>query len=827
MNKHIIYILIFLFTETIGFSQINIGGKPISFSEKNLKKEISQINLQKQNNEKLLKLANKNKTKEHPWKFGKNINVSINLKNQATIDNLPNGKLYKLSIKSEGAKSLNLRFSNFHIPKNASLYIYNEDKNDILGGFTSANNKDNKIFATSILKGDKIILEYYEENNSEFKGTLIIDRVTHAFRNPFNFTKSFGSSGECNINVACDDGTWQNEIKSVCMLLTGGSAFCSGALVNNTLEDGTPYILTANHCYKDPSDMVFMFNWESTTCNNPTISPSHNDLSGAELIARNSASDFCLLKIDNAPPFSYNVYYSGWDKTDNASASSVGIHHPHGDIKKISYDNDASISDQYMGNQGIDNSHWQVTWDAGTTEGGSSGSPLFNENHQIIGQLHGGDAACSNLEGSDWYGKFSYSWDYEDIPEARLKDWLNPTNSSINTLSGFDPNIPVADNDAQLTYINSPENSYFELSEIIPSFQIRNRGNNNLTSLKITYEIDNKNPISKNWIGNLATGETDNIIFDKINLKSGKYFLKVYVEKPNNLEDGYTFNDTLQKEFIIYEPIFKDDFENNNSWYLIGEFEINKPEGLGGEVAYADPTFATSGENVLGTDLTGLGQHKGDYEPNIDETEFAQSPVIDCRNYKNTLLTFNRWLGTDKSAYDAVSIKIKNNDINWQTLWDNRNKRISDNEWKKQTFDISEFADSKKIMIRFEVNRTDHAEQYCGWNIDDFLISGNRNDTIFEQEKSIKIFPNPSFEYFYIEINDELTEGATVSVSDISGKVIYNQNFTVNEIKKVETSAYKKSILKIELKDKIAGILILKVKTSKKVFSDKLIFLSK
>lgn len=826
MRTHIIYILIFLFFQIRTFAQINIGGKPLSYSDNKLSKNIVQIVIPKQNNELLLKNAIINEKKDIPWQFGKNIPLLINVKTQATTDNLPNGTLYRLAIKSEDAKSLNLRFSNFKIPKNSKLFIYNKEKNEILGAFTSANNQANKTFATSIIKGDEIILEYFEERNSEFKGSLIIDRVTHGFRNPFDFAKSFGNSGSCNINIACDDGTWANEINSVCLLLTGGSAFCTGALINNTLEDGTPYILTANHCYRDPSDMVFMFNWQSATCENPTISPSHNDLSGAELIARSSASDFCLLKMNDTPPYTYNTYYAGWDANDNPSIKSVGIHHPSGDIKKISYDDNATISDQYMGNEGIEDSHWQVTWDAGTTEGGSSGSPLFNENHQIIGQLHGGYASCENQDSSDWYGKFSYSWDYNNTPEERLKDWLNPTNSTITSFLGYDPNIPTSDNDAQLTNINSPQNSYFNLNEITPSFQIRNRGNNILTSLKITYEI-NGNPISKSWNGNLSTGETTNINFNKIDLKSGKYFLKVYIENPNNVDDEYKYNDTLRKEFIIYETIFKDDFEQANSWYLTGEFEIAKPKGLGGENAYPDPTFATSGNNILGLDLTGLGQHKGDYEPNIENTEFAQSPVIDCRNYKNTLLTFKRWLGTDKSAFDKVSIKIKNNDISWTEIWNNKNKKITENNWTEQELNISEFADGKKVLIQFAINRTDHAGQYCGWNIDDFLVTGIRNDTIIKKDVNIKVFPNPSFGYINIEINDELTEKANVTVTDIAGKIIFDKTFFNNEIKKIETSAYKKSILNFKINKNTSNILIIKVQTDNKVFSNKIMYFCK
>ena len=161
--------------------------------------------------------------------------------------------------------------------------------------------------------------------------------------------------------------------------------------------------MSANHCYENPANVVFWFNWESPTCSNPGSSPPADSMSGATQRSRRAASDFWLMEINNLPPASYNVYYSGIDWSNAQPSSTVGIHHPSGDIKKFSIDNDPPTTDNYS--SGSNGSHWRVVdWDDGTTEGGSSGSPLYDQNQRIVGQLHGGGAACGN-NASDWYGQ--------------------------------------------------------------------------------------------------------------------------------------------------------------------------------------------------------------------------------------------------------------------------------------------------------------------------------------------------------------------------------------------------------------------------------------
>ena len=160
-----------------------------------------------------------------------------------------------------------------------------------------------------------------------------------------------------------------------------------------------------------------------------------------------TGSDFLLVEVEDPINASWNPFYAGFDATTFGGAEGVGIHHPAGDRKKISYYNTNLIS-QSIGASG---SHWRVTWqptvtDHGVTEGGSSGSPIFNQNHHIVGTLSSGSSACVNNGAGagtgpyqpDFYGKMSYHWEGNNpIPDSwKLKEFLDPDNTGEKILHG-------------------------------------------------------------------------------------------------------------------------------------------------------------------------------------------------------------------------------------------------------------------------------------------------------------------------------------------------------------------------------------------------------
>ncbi|MBK6911640.1 MAG: choice-of-anchor J domain-containing protein [bacterium] len=374
--------------------------------------------------------------KDVALRFGYPHEVNFNLDNSGTWEDTKDGRVWRLRVESRGAYSINLVFDRFDVPAGGRLFIYNDAYDYVIGAFTEANEAPSGDLGTQPVPGDAITIEYIEPYEAQGQGELSIMRVVHAYRNLFgrgaeNPLDNYGDSGTCNNNANCPEGAnWQEQKRGVVMLLTsGGSRYCSGSLINSTANDATPFVLTANHCTPSTSD-VFMFNYESPGCPNVN-GPTNQTVAGCQLLFNSSASDVFLVRLNSSVPLAYNPYFSGWNANDAAWTSSVCIHHPSGDIKKITFDNQAPVSSTWSGTPA--NSHWRIlNWDDGTTEPGSSGSPLFDQNHRITGQLHGGTASCTNNI-DDYYGKFSLSM------TNGLRTHLDPGNSGVMTLDGFDP----------------------------------------------------------------------------------------------------------------------------------------------------------------------------------------------------------------------------------------------------------------------------------------------------------------------------------------------------------------------------------------------------
>lgn len=430
-------------------AQISSGGAPL-FKTGKVKSELPTIYLPRFEVSSMRKAYEQVQGKsllKHA-KYAHKYNVSYNSLNSGNWQILEDGRrVWRISISSPGAYSLGLIFSNFKIPSGSQLFAYNNQTNRVLGAYNEKNNKESGKFSIEPLQGDEIIVEYIEPLHPDFIADLEIGSVLHDYKNIFNQLKGeesrLKSSGSCNVNINCVEGDeWQVEKQSVCHILYNGFV-ASGALINNTSYDGRPFLLTAHHAIdkqEDAAVAIFYFNYEAVDCGSSVGSKSQS-ISGSNLLATTNRLDFTLLELSVMPPASYSPYYIGWDRSGRVPANTTCIHHPNGDVKKISVDLDSPITDSYSDNKftfDID-THWRIAeWDIGTTEGGSSGSPLFDENHRLIGDLTGGEASCSSSI-NDYFAKFSESWDNYSNADQQLKTWLDPLNSGVVTLDGFYP----------------------------------------------------------------------------------------------------------------------------------------------------------------------------------------------------------------------------------------------------------------------------------------------------------------------------------------------------------------------------------------------------
>jgi hypothetical protein len=549
---------LFLLLSLVTFSQQGDGGLPKTF-----KKVIDYNKIEKrvfdEPNIAALKIEDSltDNSGTAPWRFGFNNQTNINISNSGTWTNLPNGdRIWQLVIVCKNALTVNLTFSQTFIPKGNELYVYNPSKDFILGKFTSSHLYNGEL-GTELVPGEMTIVEYFVPKGSSI-GNINICTVTHGYRTPDEFLlKVFGGSGACNVNVNCPEGAaWTQQRNSVVMLVSGSNGFCTGALINNTLNDGKPYVLTANHCYSNPATWIFRFQWESTSCINPSTSPTFQSLSGAVLRAQGTPSDFCLVEItgglvNGTVPAAYTPYFSGWDNTETISPSAVCIHHPSGDIKKIAIENNALISTNFGGSPS--NSHWGVlSWDLGVTEPGSSGSPLFNQNRRIIGQLHGGASACGASVLSDEYGKVSVSWNPAgSTSSGQLKYWLDPNNTNASFIDGYDPsNAPTITLDAGLSNSTFIQTSLCG-SNYIPNVTISNGGSQTVTTAVISYSIDGGTAQNYNWNGSLAQFQTQVINLPPVQLLPGNHTFSATVSQVNNGVDELSVNNATNTQFLV------------------------------------------------------------------------------------------------------------------------------------------------------------------------------------------------------------------------------------------------------------------------------------
>ncbi|CAG2532804.1 Por secretion system C-terminal sorting domain-containing protein [Maribacter dokdonensis] len=464
-----LYIL-FLFLSFSAFSQIQIDSRPYAldnpvdygeisgtsrliFPPKSIKSALEEDEIDANNG--------------RPPRFGLKVDVTFSTQNSGVWTDLPNGdKLWRLAIKSPGAKSINLLYDQFHLPPGGVLHIYNEDMTHIIGGFTELNNKGTLespgMFATGLVYGNEVILEYYHPTDVEQEVIISIKGVVHGYKYIHLLDKfipesneeiGYGDSGACQVNVNCAEGNnWQDEKQGVAMLLINdGTRWCTGSLINNTSQDATPFFLTADHCLDfdnldatgntNASQWMFYWNYETPNCNNPVNEPAISSTTGATLRANRADTDFALFELTESPlDAGFDVYFNGWDRTTNPQQGGVGIHHPAGDVKKIATHNMVPGNGIVWGG----NTHWRVNWQQtangwSVTEGGSSGSPLFMNNGRIIGQLHGGSSVNCTDPANDpgEYGRFNLSWNGLQA-NRRLRDWLDPLGANPQHLNGAD-----------------------------------------------------------------------------------------------------------------------------------------------------------------------------------------------------------------------------------------------------------------------------------------------------------------------------------------------------------------------------------------------------
>ena len=434
-----------------------------------------------------------------PPRFGYPHRVHYNLENAGEWITLPDGsRLWRLTISSPDALAIGLLYDQFWLPDGAKLWVYSTDRSHSTHAITSIYNigtrDDIQGFASGLVYGDHITLEYFLPSYASETGIISVAYVVHGYRHirlPVGIAtrdaRGFGMSLPCHINVNCPDGrNVRNERHAVVRIMMGYRS-CTGFLVNTTANDRRLLLITADHCVVCASDAKynhspilpfwrFYWHFESPGCENRPP-PVGLTTVGARLIANNRHLDFALLDLSvsgsqlrNHPHIA--PYFLGWDRSGNLPRPGeewVGIHHPAGDIKKISTSSRiANISGPVTWERPLQgggvrierfpaDALWGVTWDQGRglLQGGSSGSPLINSSRRITGiafSVIRGHDNCTVRNPEARYSRFDVAW-YgginngrrvrNDTIQRRLGYWLAPGREANAPLTINGLNSPV------------------------------------------------------------------------------------------------------------------------------------------------------------------------------------------------------------------------------------------------------------------------------------------------------------------------------------------------------------------------------------------------
>ncbi len=506
-----------------------------------------------------------------PMRFGIPHTVDIDLMESGAFQQKEDAREYSVAFRCPGALSVHFLFESFLLPAGASLEMLDEDGRLVLGPFTHAENHPSQQFATLPIPGEWVRLKYSEPKDAAFQGKIFISKVIHDYRDILKIASDFNDSESCNVNVNCPVGApWSNDKKAVALIMVSGFRFCTGTLLNNVLQDGKPYFLTAHHCLDNSLGLwTFVFNYESPSCNNVNGSLNQS-VTGAMLRSHLPASDFALLELWRAPDPAWGIYFAGWDRQNTVADSCTIIHHPSGDIKKITQDYGSVVS--ASGDLNVANSHWRTqNYELGTTEGGSSGCPIFNIHHQVIGQLWGGDASCT-VNTWDEYGKVAHSWATQSSYAHRLQNWLDPNNTAaLNVGGSYYQNPDSLDN--SMLKVESPDVWACD-SLLQAKVWLRNLGENLLHTFDVGYILDGGAPVIESPLVSVSYYGNYLHSFPPISISAGAHQIKYFCSGPNSGTDQDLSNDTLIYSFVqnngmrLTIDVVSDRYGDEISWKL-------------------------------------------------------------------------------------------------------------------------------------------------------------------------------------------------------------------------------------------------------------------
>jgi hypothetical protein len=357
------------------------------------------------------------------------------------------GQAATMTVTSPEAVAIRLGLKIAKLPNGAELrFAGSANSAEVVGPITAQRAMRFPVYWTPMVFGDTVTVELYVPAGASTSDVeFSVSSVSHLVSSPVKLDNSAlqeqSSSCSLEVDAVCLYGlpAVQTTANAVARMefteADGRSYLCTGTLLNS-LTPNIPYFWGADHCISDnqvASSLITYWFYQSTACNSNIPSPNYATLfDGALLLYTNADDDGTMLLLGDAPPV--GATYAAWDSGVIPPGSTImGIHHPGGDLKKIS----VGTFTGYDTWNGV-GSYNAVAWTKGITEGGSSGSGLFlinsNGDYALRGGLKGGTVSCTNQNGEDLYSRF-------DLAYPGVKQWLYSTTAPANLLYASISNI--------------------------------------------------------------------------------------------------------------------------------------------------------------------------------------------------------------------------------------------------------------------------------------------------------------------------------------------------------------------------------------------------
>lgn len=373
----------------------------------------------------------------------------VKVYSDSTLYSVAEGDVRVMGVVSEEARYTRVHFTGMSLPDGARVFVYSlKNPDEFYGPYEGKGPSGDGTFWTPPMEGEAVVIEYFTPHDASDSTAAAapfqVLEISHIFRDPL--TKAGENApvtneavaSSCNLEVTTE---WAEVAKSVGELqfTSGTSEFlCTGTLLNNQANDFTPYLLTANHCFSTQVEaQTLRVYWNY---NSGDVLPSGTPRTdGATLLATGTGSDFTFVRLTGSLPG--GLFFAGWDATQISPNTPVtGIHHPKASHKRISFG--TTNFNCPNGLPGPCSNFTGVFWSSGTTESGSSGSGLWKgtpANPQLVGTLYGGTASCETPTQSDYYGRFSVT--YQSIAPFLTTTTGTSCVSALNQTSQYFSNV--------------------------------------------------------------------------------------------------------------------------------------------------------------------------------------------------------------------------------------------------------------------------------------------------------------------------------------------------------------------------------------------------